>query len=539
MLLNVRSGFLALAQFPPTFLFATKNSVVSTLLGPGHGYEKLNYIHRWSARGLFLGAVVHGALWIRNHLEWDLPIIGQQKETSGVAALGVLCVIVITSWRGIRRMRWELFWAVHILAFPAFFITVCYHTIYAAPWIFPPLAFYGLDILLRMFKYRIKDASLVAIDQQMTLVGSRQTNSSLVSHFFFQIHIPHCTSGWLAGQHIRLRVFFEGRVFESHPLTIMSAPSSVSCLSSEDSGECIGVLLGARVRGDWTRALNAYTQTEQARQQTLPGEKTPQVPRGVIDLTDVRKRNGVPVQVLMDGPYGGCSVDLGSYETVLLFAGGSGATFTIGLLDEIVGRCVKKGRSQGEKTRRIEFSWCIRSFGMTFSVPDQVLQAHFFQGTIGWFAAYLMQIAQTAAQSDTLDLHISIYVTCLCNPEAVPPIPNSDVTITRPSIHKVLESLLTPPVTTPKGSTSEAGASGKSDAVSIQTSEVDLEAEAARNISNRLSWVGLGGGVAVCSAGPETMTREASNAVARIEMANVMNGGQLGSIGLHTELFSV
>lgn len=69
------------------------------------------------------------------------------------------------------------------------------------------------------------------------------------------------------------------------------------------------------------------------------------------------------VQVMIDGPYGGCSTDLGRYESVLLVAGGSGATFTLGLLDDIVGRVVRLGRKGGEVTRRIEFAWCIRSFG--------------------------------------------------------------------------------------------------------------------------------------------------------------------------------
>jgi ferric-chelate reductase len=72
---------------------------------------------------------------------------------------------------------------------------------------------------------------------------------------------------------------------------------------------------------------------------------------------------GVQVQVMLDGAYGGCSVDLGRYESVLLVAGGSGATFTIGLLDDIVGRCVRLGRRGGEVTRKIEFAWCIKSFG--------------------------------------------------------------------------------------------------------------------------------------------------------------------------------
>lgn len=75
------------------------------------------------------------------------------------------------------------------------------------------------------------------------------------------------------------------------------------------------------------------------------------------------KHVGASVQVMFDGAYGGCSIDLGEYESVLLVAGGSGATFTIGMLDDIVGRCVKLGRRNGEKTRRIEFVWCIRSFG--------------------------------------------------------------------------------------------------------------------------------------------------------------------------------
>lgn len=66
---------------------------------------------------------------------------------------------------------------------------------------------------------------------------------------------------------------------------------------------------------------------------------------------------------MIDGPYGGCALDLGQYETVLLFSGGAGATFTLGLLDDIVGRCVKLGRPNSEKTRRIEFAWCIKSFG--------------------------------------------------------------------------------------------------------------------------------------------------------------------------------
>ncbi|KAI0027920.1 ferric reductase like transmembrane component-domain-containing protein [Vararia minispora EC-137] len=466
-----RAGFLAIAQFPVVFLFATKNSVLSLLLGPGHGYDKLNYIHRWAGRGMFIGAVVHGALWIRNHLQYNLAILSQQKEGSGVAALAVLCLLVLLSLRPARLYFYQLFFYLHVMLYVAFFITVCYHTTYAPPWIFPPLAFYGLDIFMRILRYRIKDATLIPVDNQMTL-----------------IRIHDCDGGYLGGQHIRLRVFFEGRVFESHPLTIASAPPVISCLPSRD------ILLGARVKGDWTRALARYAQAEHTR-----------LSASVIDEKDGAE-TGVPVQVMVDGPYGGCSLDLGERESVLLAAGGAGVTFTLGLLDDIVGRIARTGRARGERTRRIEFVWCIRSFGC-----------------IEWFTPQLMAIANAAAMPGAgLDLHFSIFVTCLCDPEAVPPIPNMRVTVERPSLRILLRNFA---ASSTYLSVENLAVEGRAS----PSSDEDLKNE------SRAPWSGKGG-VAVCAAGPENFTREAHNAVARIALSE---SRRVGGIALHTETFAM
>lgn len=289
------------------------------------------------------------------------------------------------------------------------------------------------------------------------------------------INVNDCDGGWQAGQHVRLRVFHSDRVFESHPLTIVNAPPSTSCLSS------LGLILGARAVGDWSNALHKYACRELDRL-VLQDEKG--------------EPSGVPVQVMLDGPYGGCSVDLGRYESTLLVAGGSGVTFSLAVLDDIVGRCCKLGRQGGEKTRRIEFAWCIKSFGC-----------------IEWFAPQLIEIARICAGT-SLDLHISIFVTCLCDPEAVPSIPNSVVTIHRPTVHALLQDLVTLPEL--------SSASPPSD------DEIDVK--------TKLNWVGLGGGVAVCASGPETMTREAQNAVARI---SATRGVELGGVSLHTELFAI
>ena len=234
----------------------------------------------------------------------------------------------------------------------------------------------------------------------------------------------------------------------------------------------------------------------------------------------------VPVQVMIDGPYGGCSLDLGEYESILLFSGGGGATFTIGLLDDIVGRCVRLRRAGGEKTQRIEFAWCIQSFGeFSFTRLLFCFATHRscsrIIGSIKWFTPFLMDIANTAAGS-SVDLHISIFVTCLCDPEAVPAIPNSEVTVERPSARSLLETLLNPDDTSTSRSDSP---------------DVNYSADREKNdMAGKLKWAGLGGGVGVCASGPESLTREAANAVARLGM---MRGMELGGIALHSEVFSM
>ena len=113
------------------------------------------------------------------------------------------------------------------------------------------------------------------------------------------------------------------------------------------------LLLGARVVGDWTRALNTLARMSDAEFHGHVAEET----RCEPEFGPKR------VMVMIDGPYGGMSFDLGSYENVLLFAGGAGITFTIGVLDDIVGRIVRLKRRDGERTRKIEFAWCMKSFG--------------------------------------------------------------------------------------------------------------------------------------------------------------------------------
>ena len=148
-----------------------------------------------------------------------------------------------------------------------------------------------------------------------------------------------------------------------------------------------------------------------------------------------------------------------------------------------------------------------------------------------------MDIATAAASpSSGLELHISVYVTCLCNPEAIPPIPNCDVSIVRPSIYRVLMDLMTPPAYSSSSSSSSPSSSPPVDKRQDEVTDEDVDVELDPP-SNKLAWIGTGGGLAVCASGPEGLTREAANAVARLKLTKV--GWEVGPVGLHTEVFAL
>jgi ferric-chelate reductase len=159
-------------------------------------------------------------------------------------------------------------------------------------------------------------------------------------------------------------------------LTIINAPPSISVSSdfSDSTDRLIpGIYLAARNCGDWTGALNLLAQSDLVEdkfqeEKTAPNQHDGQMTEvGCCAEPRVFRR----ISVMLDGPYGGSSVDFTASEHVLFVAGGAGATFTLGLLDDTVGRIVR-GRRGGAResrlrTRRITYVWCIRSYGESHS----------------------------------------------------------------------------------------------------------------------------------------------------------------------------
>ncbi|KAJ6606894.1 hypothetical protein B0H10DRAFT_1956791 [Mycena sp. CBHHK59/15] len=320
------------------------------------------------------------------------------------------------------------------LTFPAFF-TAWYHTIYASPWIFPPIAFSAFDVS-RLFKYRVVVGAMKPVDEMMTSPGPARPSARALW--------GPCMGGAPAERAVR--------------------------------GARHDVLSHRQGSGCCARAAIGAVHVRVASEATVENEK---------EAGDEEEPIGEHAHMILDGPYGGCERDLGEYESVLLFAGGSGATFTLGLLDDLVGRCVRRGRAGGERA-------------------------------IAWFAPRLLQMAQMAQRSDSaLELKIRIYVTRLCNTVAAV---LNDIVFDSSS-------------SSPEYRSSSDSAASSTEAVLLREKGVNSDAEGQRTRQGA-------GGIAVIASGPASLIREASNVVARANL--VGRGGALAvalmdvcCLGLH------
>ncbi|KAL1762397.1 ferric reductase like transmembrane component-domain-containing protein [Schizophyllum commune] len=445
-----RAGFLALAQLPPIFLLGAFKSAPTALAPPGkHAvsflshftYEKLSPYHRYAGRVFFLCAAIHGGMWINNHLKYNQQILGAGKETTGVAAFGLVCVLLLSSVKPVRRWAYEVFYIIHILSVPAFLVTISYHTPYARPWVYPPAAFWLGDLVLRMVRGTWVGQVELSVQGDVTVVK-----------------MPTYTRPIQPGRHVRVSLFIPTLGFRDawytpgHPVTVIPTAR--------------GAVLSMKGTGGWTRAVSDY-----ARFVSPPSEPKP-VPDNEEDCVDkpqgqIASRMTV-LALLSAHPTGGVALPrpLASYTDVFCMTGGSGASFALSLARSL------------RTARRAEVVWCVRSFGSIIPL-----------------APYLARLTQGGA-----NVHITIYVTCLCQPELIPHIPNCDVVLWdgigdsgRPSVGSLVKQFV---------------------------GEVDgKQGEAS---------------VAVLAAGPRSLVAEAGNAVARLRAA-----GPDVEVGYHGEVFDL
>jgi ferric-chelate reductase len=159
-----RLGFLNLALIPPLFLLAMKNSPLIALLG--QSYEKINFIHRWIGRLIFILGLAHGGTWMRS---WQAVnqlglMMAMEKSQLGLLTLCFAALLFVSGGSWLRRTCYPLFFGLHVVGFVGFLVSVDRHSPFARDWIgWGAVLLYGIDIALRLLRYRFAEATIEAL----------------------------------------------------------------------------------------------------------------------------------------------------------------------------------------------------------------------------------------------------------------------------------------------------------------------------------------------------------------------------------------
>ena len=375
-----RTGFIACAQLPLIFLLAGKNNVIGLLVGAS--YERLNWLHRWTARVLFLTVTIHMGFWFADWYRFDYIKVKLTKDPitqRGFAAWVIMLWIVVSSMAPIRRWNYEFFVAQHILTFSGLIAAVYLHLpAENKVWIWIPIGLLVLDRLLRwltllyinmnIFHPKSKSSGLLANRARFEPLDCETT----------RITITTPPASWCPGQHVLLSCHTVAP-FQSHPFTIASIPSDGK------------MEFFVKSKMGSTKRFLEYAE----KQQNLP----------LLEHEHERSQSST---VIIEGPYGRMR-PLRQFDSVFLIAGSSGGTFTIPLLRDIVhtwktvdsesnSRWSWSGPS-GVATRYIRCVWIVKS-----------------RAQYRWFAKKLVHVVQDVEQlrgeGHHYEVDISIYITC-------------------------------------------------------------------------------------------------------------------------------
>ncbi|KAI9631806.1 ferric reductase like transmembrane component-domain-containing protein, partial [Dioszegia hungarica] len=299
----------AYAQTPIIFLLAVKNNPLSPLTGIT--YQKLNYLHRASARACIVFAWLHAVLWF-------LPVLCAGHLFRWYIIWGTVALLGFTglwgtSVRSLRRRSFEFFLVTHILFSAAFILGAILHWPLQAYWIWPALAIWSLDRLIRL-------ARLAYINRSHLRRGGaliKDCTIEIVSRDVLRVTVIRPGLKWKAGQHFFLSSpATGGSIHESHPFSISNLPSP----SGSGSGDVIFLI----------RAHNGFT-----RRLLLSAPSQP--------------------SLLLEGPYGH-SHPLSHYSSLLFISGGTGVTFTLSHFLSVLS-AIRTGKGIA---RRVKLVWHVR-----------------------------------------------------------------------------------------------------------------------------------------------------------------------------------
>lgn len=327
--LAIRAGMIAIAMVPWITATAMKANLIALVTGIGH--DRLGVFHRWGGYLCLFLSLVHVIPFFITPV-WDdggmtvfyklFPPGSGIIYGSGIACLVPLGWLCIASLPFLRSLAYEVFAMLHAPVALVFVGCLFWHSKnFLSSWsyLYATLAIWFICYIMRMFNLNWlkpwRNAWLIGDEAAVTLMAENAV----------KVTIPTQMT-WKPGQYVYLRM--PGiSIFENHPFTISS-------LCSEDFPSEYGDLYR-----DCTLVFRPF------------GGFT----RRVLE-TAIEKGPFQTYRAYLEGPYGGMQRELAAFETVILFAGGSGITAIVSQLLNLI----KRMRDGKAVTTKIEVVWALK-----------------------------------------------------------------------------------------------------------------------------------------------------------------------------------
>ncbi|KAI1737075.1 ferric reductase NAD binding domain-containing protein [Xylaria scruposa] len=325
-----RFGWMATGNLAFVVFLALKNTPLAVLTA--YSYERLNSLHQIAGYTTLLYTILHAALYTYYFMHnGKTDILREDIVTAGIV-LGFAMFFTVLAGSTLRRFKYELFYVVHLALFVVIVVTLGLHRPSFDP---DKTLIVTVFIGALWFSDRLIRATRLAynsINNEATIFPLPNGGTRIVLKKPMTRARPgkHCYV-WLP--HIR--------TFETHPFTIV-ATEPLELIINSYSG--------------FTRDLHKHAS----------------------------KNPGAQLKVSVEGPYG-TFPDPMEYDKVVLVAGGSGATFAIGLAADML------RRMSPDSTKQVELIWATRG-----------------RDNMAWFTRHLNHIiAHECAPKIALKLHLT------------------------------------------------------------------------------------------------------------------------------------
>ncbi|CAK5283019.1 unnamed protein product, partial [Mycena citricolor] len=361
-----RAAYIVSTQFPMVVALGMRNNIIGYLTGIS--LDKLNLLHRVAARALCVLIWVHGGSQMHAAIQghYMTSLLQLWWVRWGITAVTAFTLLCTFSVRLIRQRAYETFLIGHLLGVLFLLVGAYHHTKgkQQSMYIWPSFVIWAFDRALRFIRtFIVNSGYTYLLGKSAAQSDILDATVDVISPHFLRVSIMlPSRASWRPAQIAYLAIPNVSQTpWEAHPFSIASLGDGEQDQASIGGGSSNSGLEKQRSFTEANALSSASSSSSSVQKQRSMREMVflIRVHRGftrrLLDAALAAKGPAI-FGALVDGPHCTPPSALG-YASVLLLAGGSGVSFTLPLLlDLLRAACAKANLC----CARVVFVWSVR-----------------------------------------------------------------------------------------------------------------------------------------------------------------------------------